>query len=243
MTFNFENLSAPDFHHEAVFEDATQIAALMGIEIHNIYYSGFWSQGDGACFVGDLGYAKGCAKNVKLHAPKDKELHDIAERWQDLQSKYFYKVDGKVTHTGPYYHSNSVSFDFYDHTGELPESFFDKDEDEAMSILTDFMGWIYDQLEVSYDFHTAFEWAKELEDSLEELALIRSEVRALVKGVKQECPVEGGTLRSLARSELLGLAREWRHLRRKVKALHGQFHYYDQDNKSWTLSEFFKANH
>ena len=35
-----------------VFEDATEIGKLMGIDIDQIYFSGFASQGDGACFEG-----------------------------------------------------------------------------------------------------------------------------------------------------------------------------------------------
>jgi hypothetical protein len=68
-----------DWWYESVFDDVVEIAALMGIEIeqqaikHNgavvghkpaIFFSGFSSQGDGACFEGRYQYKKGSVKAV-----------------------------------------------------------------------------------------------------------------------------------------------------------------------------------
>ena len=41
----------PDWH-EFVIDGAKEVGALLGIEIDNIWFSGFSSQGDGACFTG-----------------------------------------------------------------------------------------------------------------------------------------------------------------------------------------------
>lgn len=51
---NFEFFGA-----EYVIEDAKEIAALMGWTIDKVFYSGFGSQGDGACFKGIMRYEKG----------------------------------------------------------------------------------------------------------------------------------------------------------------------------------------
>ena len=79
-----------DFFSEYVIDDAKTIAALMGIEIDNIYYSGFWSQGDGAQFTGNYSYQKHGAKSVREYAPQDSELQLIANGLQDVQRRNFY---------------------------------------------------------------------------------------------------------------------------------------------------------
>lgn len=61
---------------EYVIDDCKEIASLFGLEIDKIYYSGFYSQGDGACFEGKYGYKKGALKAVQnysqYHFPKIK---------------------------------------------------------------------------------------------------------------------------------------------------------------------------
>lgn len=66
------------FYAETVIDDAKTIAKLMGININNVYYSGFWSQGHGACFEGTYTYKAGSVKALKDYAPLDTELHAIA---------------------------------------------------------------------------------------------------------------------------------------------------------------------
>ena len=50
------NAGASDFDSQYVIEDMTECAKELGITVDNIYYSGFSSQGDGACFVGHYEY-------------------------------------------------------------------------------------------------------------------------------------------------------------------------------------------
>ena len=90
----FREVSAgDDFFSESVFEDAATIADLMGLDIRQthvkrgdgsshwnpvIYWSGFCSQGDGACFEGSYRYKPGSVKAVTDYAPLDDELQRIA---------------------------------------------------------------------------------------------------------------------------------------------------------------------
>ena len=87
-----------------VFDDIKAIAAIIGITIENIYFSGFSSQGDGAQFEGDYEYKKGSLKAVKEYAPKDVELHSIVKQLQEIQRKNFYRLWANVKHSGHYYH-------------------------------------------------------------------------------------------------------------------------------------------
>lgn len=140
---------------EAVIEDATTVGALMGWDIENIGYSGFWSQGDGAHFAGRLRYSKGCAKAVKGYAPKDAELARIAQAWQDLQRANFYALRATVRHSGHYQHENCTSFDCEDERARYRD--IGDTEDEIKEIARDFMRWIYKQLEAAYEWETGEE--------------------------------------------------------------------------------------
>ena len=50
----------------------------------SIWFSGFWSQGDGASFEGYWSHSKGAAARIRDYAPMDATLHGIADRLQAL---------------------------------------------------------------------------------------------------------------------------------------------------------------
>ena len=111
---------------EFVYEDAELMAGLMGIEIDRrawtnaggykgsepcIYFSGFSSQGDGACFEGTYRYKKGAVAAIKKETgfghkrpdgtvgTGDKELIRIATELQAIQRKNFYRLYATCKHT------------------------------------------------------------------------------------------------------------------------------------------------
>jgi hypothetical protein len=129
-----------------IYEDAKTIGRLMGIEIENIYFSGFSSQGDGACFEGRYDYAKGSLKAVKENAPKDAELHRIALELYKFQRKSFYKAAARVKHRGHYNHSKCTDIEVWE---EMQGT-----ADDCVQLLRDFMDWIYDRLYEEYFYLT-----------------------------------------------------------------------------------------
>jgi len=135
--------------YDGVYYDATAIAALMGIDIKKIHFSGFYSQGDGAMFIGGYEYNKNAVTLVKDYAPKDTELHGIAERLTRLQRRYFYQLKADVKHYGRYYHENSNTVDVYTNDDRRLS---DSIENDLTECLRDFMRWIYKQLENTYDY-------------------------------------------------------------------------------------------
>lgn len=151
--------------YDSVYEDVKQIASLMGIEIENIGFSGFWCQGDGAHFEGIFSYKKGAIAAVKAYAPLDEKLHDIVHEYASAQRKSFYKLSGSVKHSGTYSHSGCTdidvqhSDDMYRDIGELYQ--------EMKDVLRSFMDWIYDQLEEDYNAQTQEESAKDYYKSSE----------------------------------------------------------------------------
>jgi hypothetical protein len=137
---------------DTVFEDAKTIGALMGIELDQIYFSGFASQGDGACFTGDYSYRKGSAKAVREHAPLDSELHAIADNLQAIQRQNFYSLVASVRHNDRYSHEYSVSIGVEDTRRDTYSGVSEDTEESLSDVLRDFMRWIYKRLEAEYDW-------------------------------------------------------------------------------------------
>ena len=153
---------------EFVYEDAVRVAEILGIEIepryvplmngmsrktHTIYFSGFSSQGDGACFEGTYRYAKGATKKIRQYAPQDKELHRIADELQAVQRKHFYHLIASMNHTGHYCHSGCMSVEV-EHNEDRYRDIGDAEE-EITQLMRDFADWIYRQLVSEYDYQTS----------------------------------------------------------------------------------------
>jgi len=150
---------------EFSYEDFKAVGKILGIEIENIYFSGFYSQGDGACFTGDYSYAKQSLKNIKSYAPLDEDLHNIAKELQELQKPFFYGLSAHVKHSGRYSCEYSTSIDVQkeDFTecwgGDI---WVNSDTHDAISgILRSFMQWMYSRLRKEYDYLTSEEAIKE----------------------------------------------------------------------------------
>jgi hypothetical protein len=136
---------------DGVYEDATRIAEILGIDIEDIYFSGFWSQGDGACFTGNFYYNKGIGKAIKEYAPIDNELHRIAAVIQNLHRSTFYTARGTIKQSGRYYHERSMNVDCTQDKG-VDVSYTDWEE-----VFADFALWIYKSLEKEYKYLTSDE--------------------------------------------------------------------------------------
>jgi hypothetical protein len=138
---------------EFIIADAKTIGALIGINIDKVYFSGFSSQGDGACFEGSYEYKKGWKKALKEYAPNCKEVLEIAQGLQALQSTNFYKLSAQVVQSGHYNHSGCTSIEVTEK--ETGYSIGDDIEEEMKSLLRDFMDWIYKSLETEYEYQTS----------------------------------------------------------------------------------------
>lgn len=139
-----------EFWSEFCIVDAKTIAALMGIEIEHIYFNGFWSQGDGACFSGSYKYKPNIIEAVKSYAP-DECLHHIAASFETIQHKARQSMSFTVEHRGHYYHEHCTDFDVQadeDMDNQLLTE-IEKDTKEAARY---FMKWIYRRLEADYNY-------------------------------------------------------------------------------------------
>ena len=101
--------------YDAVYEDFQAICAILGIALRtspvglyggvtrdkaHIMFLGLWSQGEGASFEGAYSHARGAAKAIRAHAPKDTELHLIADALQAVQRRNFFQLSSATARLG-----------------------------------------------------------------------------------------------------------------------------------------------
>ena len=152
-----------DFGAENAIEDAKTCFAFVGVRIDRVFYSGFCSQGDGACFEGSWYASDFKPGKLEEHAPEDKELHRIAGAFASLV-KELPHASFSVKHRGHYQHSLCTEFDVdlgleADEEGNTPA--VDIDEDDIKQLARDCMDWIYSQLEKEYEWQNADEQVDE----------------------------------------------------------------------------------
>lgn len=157
---------------EPEFDDFLSIAAILGFHLKQervrlmngsyrdkpaIYYSGFWSQGDGACFNASYCYAKGCKAAIRAYAPKDIALHKIADRLAAIQRPFFYRLTGQSKHNGRYCHEYSMAIDVEDSNN--PYRAIGDAESDIIECFRDLARWLYQQLQSEYEYRTSEESA------------------------------------------------------------------------------------
>ena len=125
-----------------------------------IWFSGFWSQGDGASFEGYWSHARGAPARIRDYAPTDDTLHCIVDRLQAIQRRNFYQLAAEVSHRGRYYHEYTISVDV---TRDSPrwQPPTEDAEDVVIEALRDLARWLYRQLEAEYDHLTSDEAIEE----------------------------------------------------------------------------------
>lgn len=147
---------------DRIYDDADTVAKMMGIDIDRksvplmngksrqepcIWFSGFSSQGDGACFEGTYQFKKGAVRAVEAYAPHDSELSRIVRGLYRLQRLNFYQLTATCKHRGHYYHSGCMAVDV-----ERSDRGTSIDaEHELRDLLRSFADWIYKQLEQEYE--------------------------------------------------------------------------------------------
>ena len=154
---------------ESVYEDFERVCALLGVQLASrtvrlygggsrqkpcIWFSGFWSQGDGACFEGSYSHAKDAGRQIRAYAPQDRELHRIADALQAVQRRNFYQLCATIAHRGRYYHEYSLTIDVERRSlsGQGPTN----DAEELVAdAMRDLARWLYGQLEREYEYQTS----------------------------------------------------------------------------------------
>ena len=153
---NHRDVNTYDGWWEPIFEGITEQAEQAGFHVGNIYFSGFWSQGDGAMFeyttLGD----------TLLNKFVDQlDLSPLRKEW--LRSQTF--AQGRGDHSGHYYHENCCShvidfepnFSTYGNFWEWIGSFADQYEEFVIAEYKSLCRELYSRLEIYNDDLTSDE--------------------------------------------------------------------------------------
>ncbi len=140
---------------DATIEDAKQAFAHAGFNIERVHYSGFSCQGDGASFTGSWRAADVNVAAMREYAPKDEELHRIAEGFAAITND-FPEASFTVKQSGHYMHEYCTDFSFVVTDNEGNDIALSSEaEDALIGLARDAMRWTYRQLEREYDWETA----------------------------------------------------------------------------------------
>ena len=155
--------------YDFVYEDFGTICGILGVTLATtpvplygggtrdeprLVFSGFSSQGDGASFEGTYSHAKGAAKAIRAHAPKDDELHRIADALQGVQRRNFHQLHARIRQRGRYCHEYTMAIETErDSPTWQPPT--DDAEDAVTEAVRDLARWLYRQLRQEYEHLTS----------------------------------------------------------------------------------------
>ena len=135
-----ESSVGDNYFAESTIEEAQgEIGKALGFNISDVYWSGFSSQGDGACFVGTWRAADVDARALQQYAPADKKLAQIRKAMRAFARAHCNNT-ASITHRDRYCHAHSTEIEA------------DQDASAFADIARDFMNWIYRQLEAEYEY-------------------------------------------------------------------------------------------
>lgn len=154
---------------ECVYEDFERICEILGVRLKTvpvrlygggtrqkpcIWFSGFWSQGDGACFEGQYSYAKAASRELRSQAPKDGVLHRIADILQSIQRGNFYQLRADIAHRDRYNHEYSMDISV-ERDSPSGQNMMPGAEEAIIEVLRHLARWLYRQLEREYEYLTS----------------------------------------------------------------------------------------
>lgn len=155
--------------YEFVFEDFERICAIVGVELktipvclygggtrqnRGIWFSGFWSQGDGACFEGYYRYAPGGVRKLHDYAPADDELHRIASALQTVQRRNFFQLRATIAHRDRYYHEYTMAIGVERDSPTYQGITVDAEE-AVIEAMRDLAHWLYRHLEREHEYQAS----------------------------------------------------------------------------------------
>lgn len=161
--------------HEFIYEDFQRIAEILGLRLKTrpvrlygggtrqepcIWFRGFWSQGDGACFETWYSYRKEAPHRIREYAPQDTELHRIADELQAIQRRNFYQLHAEASHRGHYTHEYCMAISVSRESPTWQDMTADAEE-IVTEALRDLARWLYGRLEREYEFQTSDEQVDE----------------------------------------------------------------------------------
>ena len=94
-----------EFSGDYILEEETENLKMLGFDDVKIYYNGFYSQGDGACFEGSLDNS-----GVEKFLRAQKRLSHYKTLYRAMRDGSIY-INIKISHSGHYYHEYMTDTD------------------------------------------------------------------------------------------------------------------------------------
>ena len=140
-----EALDGDNYFAECTLEEVkASIGSMLGFTIKDVFFSGFSSQGDGACIIGTWRAADVQAAKLREFAPCDKELARIRKDMRAFARAHRGNT-ACITHYGIYSNSGCTNIEADQGTAAFAQ------------IARDFMDWIYRQLEQNWNYENSDE--------------------------------------------------------------------------------------
>ena len=162
------DLEQVDF--DPCFEPFETAAKILGIEFNNasqkgfspdIRYSGFYSQGDGASFVGAYSHAPGASAKIREEFPDETRLHEIADGLTSLQVGHRiltgHWINAKIECSGREVHEYAMDITAEDSESGEEFDWYGEVTKGIKELMRDFARWIYKSLEEEYDYRLSDE--------------------------------------------------------------------------------------
>ena len=167
---------------DSVYDDFYRICEILGIDLdkNEPSFSGFSSQGDGASWTGSYRAIKGFGKyqtptydtapvKIREYAPKDEELHRIADELCLIARVYVPTYIEVGRHSSNYAHSSTMYVgtlelcvggewyaEHFDDHG-IASEVLDHVSNEMQDLFRALADWLYDRLENGYEYLTSDE--------------------------------------------------------------------------------------
>lgn len=157
------------------YEDFGRVAKILGFEVdlENVHFSGFCSQGDGASFTGSYNAVEGkhyrrdpknfaeiAPTEMREYAPKDTTLHEIADELLVISRMYF-PAYATIGRTGTM-HSHCATMNIpscveCDSDTEFADEVLFAVSDAILAQARALADWLYRQLEKEYEYQQSDE--------------------------------------------------------------------------------------
>lgn len=136
--------------HEPVYEYAIEIGRLLGFDVHDIRFSGFWSQGDGASWSGYIRPKKAELQEALERTHGDTWIRAIVEELAPLvlMPKMGFSV---IYGNSRYCHEDTIAVQYVSGDEEYLDEWVEQSIEWAAK---EFAKWIYAQLEKEYEYIT-----------------------------------------------------------------------------------------
>lgn len=149
---------------ESVYECYKTAGRMLGIRIDKIYFSGFWNQGDGACFEGAYTYNREWRDQLPTEFGGDllEKFLAFGALLEEIQKPHNFELSASIKHSGRYYHEYETTIEVESGESEPEETDikaeqekFSKSEEELIKALRQYMKEIYKALEADYEYFSS----------------------------------------------------------------------------------------